>query len=222
MHGFRAALYHRVSTIDQDPTLAREELRRAAAQRDLVVVLDVEETGSGARNDRPGLRRVVEAAQRGDIDVVLAWKLDRVGRSALDLLATLRTLDDAGVRFVATSQGIDIRPGGDPMGRLLITMLAAVAEFERELIVERTRLGIAKARRRGKQLGRRRNRDAPDPARVAAMRAAGASWTAIAGQLHCSTGAARRVALLAAQTPAGKGPPAEGGKDGEIGGGDVP
>jgi DNA invertase Pin-like site-specific DNA recombinase len=69
-----AALYHRVSTLDQEPTLARLGLRAA---------LQVEETGSGAPNDRPGLQRVMDAARRGDVDAVLVWKLDRFGRSAL-------------------------------------------------------------------------------------------------------------------------------------------
>ena len=217
----RAALYHRVSTIDQDPTLAREELRRAARQRGMTVVLDVEETGSGARNDRPGLRRVLDAAQRAQIDVLIVWKLDRFGRSALDLLSNLRSLDDSGVRFIASTQGIDIKPGSDPMSRLLVTMLAAIAEFERDLIKERTEAGLAKARRQGKQLGRRRNRNAPDPARVVVLRAAGASWTAVAAQLGCSVGAARRAALRADEPPAEKGPPIPAGKDGENRGPDV-
>jgi len=100
----RAALYHRVSTLDQDPTLARRELRAA---------LVVGETGSGARNDRPGLQRVMGAARRGDVDAVLAWKLDRFGRSARDVLANIRDLDSAGVRFVVTIPG-HRRPAGAP------------------------------------------------------------------------------------------------------------
>lgn len=84
-----AALYHRVSTLDQDPTLARRELRAAAARLGLRPTVQVEETCSGARNDRPGLRRVMEAARRGEVEAVLVWKLDRFGRSALNVLATL-------------------------------------------------------------------------------------------------------------------------------------
>jgi DNA invertase Pin-like site-specific DNA recombinase len=138
---FRAAVYHRVSTLDQNPALARDELRAAAARLGSEIVLDIEETGSGARNDRPGLQRLMDAARRGKLDAVLVWKLDRFGRSALDVLANIRDLDAAGVRFIATTQGIDIRPGGDAMSRLILGVLASVAEFERDLIRERTIVG---------------------------------------------------------------------------------
>ena len=122
-----AALYHRVSTVDQDPSAARKELRAAAKRYGLAIELDVEETGSGANNDRPGLQRVMEGARRGRVDAVLVWKLDRFGRSALDLLANLRELEASATRFVSITQGIDIRPGGDAMSRLMLTMLSAVA-----------------------------------------------------------------------------------------------
>jgi len=111
----RAALYHRVSTVDQNPNAARNELRAAARRMEMRVVLDQRETGKGLNNDRPGLVRVLDAARRGAIDAVLVWKLDRFGRSAFDLLGNIRQLEAAGVRFVAVTQGIDIRPGGDPM-----------------------------------------------------------------------------------------------------------
>ncbi len=152
----RAALYHRVSTLDQDRTLARSELRATAKRLGDRIVLDVEETRSGARNDRPGFQRVLRAARRGEFDALLVFKLDRAGRSALDLLANIRELVDLhGVRCVVTSQGLDLKPGGDAISRLLMTVLAAVAEFERDLIRDRTRLGLAAARRRGVRLGRR-------------------------------------------------------------------
>lgn len=186
----RVATYHRVSTLDQDPTLAREELRSAAVRLGGEVVLDVEETGSGARNDRPGLQRLMEAARRGKLDAVVVWKLDRFGRSALDVLANIRDLDAAGVRFIAVTQGIDIRPGGDAMGRLMLTMLAAVAEFERDLIRERTRLGMEKAKAAGKRIGRPRL-EGPPRAEVERLRAAGRSWSQVATELGCSTWAAR-------------------------------
>jgi len=132
----RAAIYHRVSTVDQNPQAARAELRAAARRLGLRVALHVRETGSGANNQRPGLVRVLQAVLRGEIDTVLVWKLDRFGRSAFDLLGNIRQLEEAGVRFVAVTQGVDIRPSGDPMSRLLLTMLSAVADHAEPAVME--------------------------------------------------------------------------------------
>jgi putative DNA-invertase from lambdoid prophage Rac len=194
----RVATYHRVSTFDQDPSLARGELAAAAARLGGQVVLAVEETGSGARNDRPGLQRLMAAARRGKVDVVMVWKLDRFGRSALDVLANIRELDGAGVRFIATTQGLDVRPGGDAMSRLILGVLASVAEFERDIIRERTRLGLAKAKASGKRLGRRFVLSDKQVAKVKAMRAAKASWAQVAAGVGCKVGAARLAAARAA------------------------
>lgn len=124
-------------------------------------------------------------------------------RPALDLLGHLRELDSHGVRFVAVTQGIDVRPGGDPMSRILLTMLAAVAEFERDLIRDRTRAGLARARRDGRRLGRPRARR-PDAAEVADLRAAGRTWAEVASELGCTVWAARQGQAEAAK-PAGRG-----------------
>jgi DNA invertase Pin-like site-specific DNA recombinase len=172
----RIATYHRVSTLDQNPKLAREELR-AAAGRLGELAIEVEEVGSGARNDRPGWQRVLDAARRGQLDAVVVWKLDRAGRSTLDLLANIEALRALGVRFLAVTQGLDIRPGGDAVSTLLLTMLAAVATFERDLIRERTRLGLARARVRGKRLGRRPVLSKAQAAKARQLRAAGKSWS---------------------------------------------
>jgi len=194
----RSAVYHRVSTLDQNPALARSELRTAAKRLGYRIVLDVEETGSGAQNDRPGFQRVLAAARRGELDALLVFKLDRAGRSALDLLANIRELVEVhGVRFLVTSQGLDLKPGGDAISRLLMTVLAAVAEFERDLIRDRTRLGLAAARRRGVRLGRRPS-PGPLPAAVLERRAAGRSWTQLAAEFGCSIGKARRLAAATA------------------------
>jgi DNA invertase Pin-like site-specific DNA recombinase len=134
----RAALYHRVSTREQNPRLARAELRAAAAARGLRVVLEVEEVASGRGSVRPGLDRVLDAAQGGSIEVVMMQRLDRWGRSTLDLLANLRRLRSAGVGFVAIAQGLEVRHQADAVSDLTLTVLAAVAEFERAVIVERT------------------------------------------------------------------------------------
>jgi len=150
----------------------------------------IEESASGAWDGRPELQRLLREARRGLLDCVLVWKLDRFGRSALDVLANIQALADAGVRFVAATQGIDIKPGGDAMSRLMLTVLAAVAEFERDLIRERTRLGLAKARALGKRLGRPKLKH-PSASRVRELRALGKSWAQIAAELRCSTGVAR-------------------------------
>ena len=205
-HRQRAALYHRVSTREQDPRLARVELRAAAATRGLSVVLDVEEVASGRGSVRPGLDRVLDAAQRGRIDVVIVQRLDRWGRSTLDLLANLRRLRSAGVGFVAIAQGLEVRPQHDAVSDLTLTVLAAVAEFERAIIVERTLDGLAAARRAGKKLGRPLGKRAPAPERVAVLRAAGRSWTAIARTLRCTVGSARRALLRGLPKTGGRRP----------------
>jgi DNA invertase Pin-like site-specific DNA recombinase len=189
----RVATYHRVSTLDQDQTLAREELR-AAASRLGALTLEIEEHGSGARNDRPGLQRLLEEARRGRVDVVVVWKLDRFGRSSLDLLTNIEQLQGVGVRFLAVTQGIDIRPGGDAVGKLLLTMLAGVAEFERQLIRERVTLGLQRAKAAGKHIGRPRVVDESEAARVKERRAAGESWSTVASALGCTVASARRAA----------------------------
>jgi putative DNA-invertase from lambdoid prophage Rac len=151
----KVAIYHRVSTLDQNPDAAREELRRAVAVRGWEVAMSEEETGSGAKSDRPGLLRVMEAVKRGKVGAVVVWKVDRFGRSLLDLLRNLQAIGDAGARFVAVTQGLDIGTGGDPASKLLFTMLGAVSEFERELTRERTVLGMKRARDLGARFGRR-------------------------------------------------------------------
>lgn len=190
------AVYHRASTTDQDAGLAREELRASARARGMTIVLEVEETGSGARNDRAGLQRVLEAARARAISAVLVHKLDRWGRSALDVLQNIRTLEDLGVEFIAVSQGIHIRPDGDAVSKLMLGVLASVAAFELDLIRSRTRLGLEKARRAGKKIGRPRKGDAPDPARVVALRDQRQSWTQIASTLGCTVAAARRACQI--------------------------
>lgn len=188
--GPRVAIYHRVSTLDQDATLARRELESWVARQGGHVAILVEESASGAWNARPGLQRVLAAARRGQVDVVAVYKLDRFGRSSLDVLANIQALTDANVRFVATSQGLDVKAGGDAMSRLMLTVLAAVAEFERDLIRDRTRLGLKRARDRGVTLGRPMV-DGVDPDAVRAKRTEGKSWATIASELGCSVGVAR-------------------------------
>lgn len=184
-----------MSTREQNPRLARHELRAAAAARGLRVVLEVEETASGNGSIRPGLDRIMDAAQRGRLDVVIVQRLDRWGRSTLDLLSNLQRLRSAGVAFVATAQGLEVRPQPDAVSDLTLTILAAAAAFERSVIVERTLDGLAAARRAGKRLGRPLGKNAPAPSRVADLRAAGHSWPKVARSLRCTIASARRALL---------------------------
>lgn len=188
-------LYHRVSTLDQDAGLARVELQRAAELRGLRVLASVEETGSGANNDRPGLARALEVATKEGA-AVLVWKLDRFGRSALDVQANIRRLTDAGCRFVAVTQGLDVHPGADAVSRLIMQVLAAVAEFERELIRERTCAGLARARARGRRPGRPSESTPEQAQAVREARAAGLSWARTARMVGVTVGTARRLATM--------------------------
>ena len=150
---FRAGLYARVSTNDQQTVpLQIRALREYAARRGWTVALQVKEVGSGAsqRQLREGL---LEAARRREIDVVLVWRLDRWGRSVTDLLATLQELDHLGVGFVSLTEALDLTT---PAGRAMAALLAVFSEFEREILRERVRAGLAHARQNGKQLGRPR------------------------------------------------------------------
>jgi DNA invertase Pin-like site-specific DNA recombinase len=148
---FRAGLYARVSTNDQQ-TLAMQmrALREYVARRGWSIVMQVREVGSGAVL-RQAREQLIEAARRREIDVVLVWRLDRWGRSVTDLLATLQELEHLGVGFISLTEALDLTT---PTGRAMAGLLAILAEFEREILRERVRAGLAHARQNGKRLGR--------------------------------------------------------------------
>jgi putative DNA-invertase from lambdoid prophage Rac len=147
----RAGLYARVSTNDQQ-TLPMQirALREYSTQRGWTVALQIREVGSGAV-ERKAREQLIEAARRRQIDVVLVWRLDRWGRSGTDLLATLQELEHLGVGFVSLTEALDLTT---PAGRAMAGLLAVFAEFEREILRERTRAGLVQARLNGKRLGR--------------------------------------------------------------------
>src|SRR5664279_3855404 len=148
---FRAVLYARVSTNDQQTLpMQSRAMREYAARRGWTIALQVREVGCGAVK-REARERLIEAARRREIDVVLVWRLDRWGRSVTDLLATLQELDHLGVGFVSLTEALDLTT---PAGRAMAGLLAIFAEFEREILRERTRAGLAHAREKGKRLGR--------------------------------------------------------------------
>lgn len=182
------ALYHRVSTRRQDERGALEQLRAEAHRRGYKIGPVVTETVSGANDNRPGLAKVLEEVRRRRCDVVMVWKLDRFGRSTVDLLRNLEALRTAGVSFVVTTQSIEIHSRKDPMSNLLFTLLAAVAEFESTLISERTRAGMDRARRRGARIGRP---PTVDPSAVKMFRDEGLNWKEIGAQLGVPPSTAR-------------------------------
>ncbi|MBK7928959.1 MAG: recombinase family protein [Bryobacterales bacterium] len=178
---FRAGLYARVSATDQQ-TLAMQcrAMREYAARRGWTVALQVREVNSGAAR-RPVREKLLEAARRREIDVVLVWRLDRWGRSVTDLLATLQELEHLGVGFVSLTEALDLTT---PAGRAMAGLLAIFAEFEREILRERTRAGLAHARAAGKRLGRPATA-ATHAAEVRKLHRAGISKSEIARRLEC-------------------------------------
>lgn len=147
----RVGLYARVSTIDQQTLpMQNRAMREYAARRSWTIALQIREVGSGAAK-REARERLLEAARRREIDVVLVWRLDRWGRSVTDLLATLQELEHLGVGLVSLTEALDLTT---PSGRAMAGMLAIFAEFEKEILRERTRAGLASARQNGKILGR--------------------------------------------------------------------
>jgi len=146
-----AGLYARVSTQDQQTIpLQTRALREYATRRGWRITLQVKEIGSGA-SQRERREQLLEGARRREIDVVLVWRLDRWGRSVTDLLATLQELEHLGVGFVSLTEALDLTT---PAGRAMAALLAVFAEFEREILRERVRAGLAHARQNGQRLGR--------------------------------------------------------------------
>ena len=187
----RAAAYARVSTNNgQDPTVQTRELEEYCARRGWTVAGQYIDVGiSGAKEKRPELNRLMADAHRRKFDAVIVWKFDRFASSVSHLLRALETFKALGIEFVSLSEQMDT---STPTGKMVFTVLGAVAELERSLIAERVKAGLRNARAKGKRLGR--PRVAVDAARIAALRALGQPWTAIAGKLGVGEGTVRRVA----------------------------
>src|ERR1035438_5416338 len=150
----RCALYARVSTTDQNCEMQLRELREYIARRDWKSGGEYVDHGfSGSKASRPALDRLMADAAKRKFDCIVVYKIDRFGRSVLNLNQQLAALTSHGVRFIATSQSLDTDEK-NPTSRLLLQILASVAEFEREMIRERTLSGIRAARANGKTLGR--------------------------------------------------------------------
>ena len=186
---FRAGLYARVSTNDQQTlTMQNRAMREYTGRRGWKVALQVREVGSGAE-ERKARERLLEAARRREIDVVLVWRLDRWGRSVTDLLATLQELNHLGVGFVSLTEPLDLTT---PAGRTMAGLLAIFAEFEREILRERTRAGLAQARKNGRRLGRPETA-ARHAAEIRKLYRAGISKSEIARRLQIGRSSVRRL-----------------------------
>jgi DNA invertase Pin-like site-specific DNA recombinase len=181
----RVALYARVSTEDrgQDPELQLVPMREHAAARGWEVIEYVDQASAGDLRGRRGWRQLLEDAHRHRFNLVMVWKLDRFARSALDALQWLEQLDGYGVGLKILTQDIDTTSSA---GRLVFTVLAAVAEMERELIRERVKAGVERARSEGRQLGRPPRSAVEDLRRWPDVRD-----QVIAGMITCGEGARR-------------------------------
>jgi len=149
----RAAIYARVSTLDQEPENQLAELRRYVEARGWTGTEYVDRGVSGAKDKRPALDRLVRDAKRRGFDVVVCWRLDRLGRNLKHLITLLDDLQALGVAFVSLAEGIDATT---PAGKLQMHILGAISEFERARIAERVRAGLARVKRQGQRLGRPR------------------------------------------------------------------
>ena len=196
------AIYVRVSTQDQTCEMQLRELREYCQHRGWDVGAEYVDSGwSGAKASRPALDKLMQDARRRRFDAVMVWKLDRWGRSLAHLVQSIQELSGLGVRFLAVTQNLDTDES-NPMARLLLHLMGAFAEFEREMIRERTVSGVRAARARGKVLGRPRRVFRRDE--VISLRAAGSSWQTIAKRLDVpvSTARAAYAEIVSAGKPA--------------------
>lgn len=194
----RAAIYLRVSTLDQCPQTQVYDLRQMAKQREFTIVEEYVDHGvSGTRISRPALDRLIRDAHRGQFDVVMVWAFDRLARSVSHLIAVLDQLNDLGIEFISYREAVDTQGA---LGRAITIILGAIAELERSLIVERVQAGLRRARQQGRQLGRR---PLPlDRAAIAQDRQRGTSVRQLACQHSTSKSTIQRIlATTVPKTP---------------------
>jgi DNA invertase Pin-like site-specific DNA recombinase len=187
-----AALYARVSTKtgSQNPDMQLRELRDYCQRRGWQIAGEYVDAGvTGAKEHRPELDKLLADCRKRLVDAVVVYRYDRFARSLRQLVNALEEFRALGVEFVSLHEGVDT---STPNGRLVFGIFASIAEFERELICERVRSGLAAARARGKHIGRPRK--IVDAAKIAHLRATGASWRTIARLLGVSVGTAYNVA----------------------------
>jgi putative DNA-invertase from lambdoid prophage Rac len=202
----KAPLYTRVSTSDQNCELQLRDLREHASRQGYEIVGTYQDTISGAKSRRPELNRLMDDATARKFDSLLVWKLDRFGRSLVDCLNNIQTLESCGGRFIAVTQGLDTDQQ-NPASRFLLHVLGAAAEFERSLILERTRAGQLRYRqdfesgkvgrtvrsRSGKNLAPHRPRKIFDRLAVIELRQRGLSMRQIAKRTGLGLGTVVRT-----------------------------
>ena len=147
----RAALYMRVSTVDQHPETQVHDLRQMASQRGYEIIHEYTDRISGAKAKRPGLDQMMADARHGRFDVVLVWASDRIARSVKHFLDVLDELSRLKIEYISFRENIDT---GGPLGRAIVIIVGAVAELERNLIIERVCAGMRRARLEGRHIGR--------------------------------------------------------------------
>jgi DNA invertase Pin-like site-specific DNA recombinase len=173
----RCAIYARVSTDEQDESLQLTALRELVSQRGWELKATYVDHGVSSRSVRPELEKMMRDAHKHRFDVIAVWKFDRFARSTRELVFALEQFQTLGIDFVSVTQAIDT---SGPMGKLVFSVLAAIAEFERELIKERVIAGMKEAQRQGKHCGRPAKEF--DVGKAAELRQAGLSWRKLAAK----------------------------------------
>jgi len=178
----RAVIYARISTLRQDEGMQISDLRELAQRHKWEIVTEYVDRGvSGSKESRAELNKLMKDAKRRKFDVVMVWKFDRFARSLKHLITALAEFDHLGIDFVSHQEAVDT---STPAGKALFSMIAVMAEFERELIRERVLAGLENAKRKGIQLGRRETRF--DVNEAILMRREGKPWREIAKKLGVS------------------------------------
>jgi DNA invertase Pin-like site-specific DNA recombinase len=180
----RVAIYARVSTRAQQPRTQLRELKAYAKHRGFAVERELIDIESGAKADRPKLAELFDLARKRKVDVVLVWKFDRFARSTKQLITALEEFRGLGIDFISYTENIDT---STPAGKVLFTVISAFAEFERDLIRERVRAGLDRARAEGTRLGRP-GLDKTTIAGITELKRSGLSVRAIARKLGLSAG----------------------------------
>jgi DNA invertase Pin-like site-specific DNA recombinase len=195
----RAALYARISTLNhgQNPEVQLGELREYCQRRGFTIAQEYVDRGiCGSREQRPALDKLIADCRKRIVDAVVVYRYDRFARSLRQLVNALDEFRSLGIDFISIHEGVDT---STPNGRLVFGIFASIAEFERELIRDRVRSGLAAAKAKGKHVGR--PRVAVDVRRIASLRREGRSWAEITRETGISKGTAQRAQASLPKTP---------------------